>query len=217
MPKESFAHVDTWVFDLDNTLYPPSARLFDQIEARMTAYVMDKLSVAEAEADRLRAEYWRTYGTTLAGLMARHDIDPLPYLDHVHDIDLGALSPAPDLIAAVEALPGRKIVYTNGSRGHAERVTAAVGLSGAFEAMFGIEDAGFAPKPDRTAFDRIFALAGVAPARAAMVEDDARNLEAPHQMGMRTVWAPPEPEAQAPGPHVHHVAPDLAGFLALLA
>ena len=178
MPKQNFTHVETWVFDLDNTLYPPAARLFDQIELRMTRYVMDTLAVTRAEADRLRAHYWKTHGTTLAGLMREHGIDPGPYLTDVHEIDLSHLESDADLAARIRALPGRKIVYTNGCAPYAERVVDKRGLGGIFDAVYGVEHAGFRPKPEREAFDAIFALDGVSPARAAMFEDEPRNLAA---------------------------------------
>jgi putative hydrolase of the HAD superfamily len=209
--QHEFRHVAHWVFDLDNTLYPPAVRLFDQIELRMTDWVMATLGVERAEADRLRAHYWSRYGTTLAGLMREHGMDPAPYLAHVHEIDLAALAPDPGLAALIAALPGRKLVYTNGSREHARRVTRARGLDGAFDALFGIEDAGFLPKPERAAFAAVFAAAGVEPQRAAMFEDDPRNLVEPHRMGLRTVHVHAVPE---PLPHVHHHAADLSGFLA---
>ena len=188
MPHHQFRDVHTWVFDLDNTLYPSSARLFDQIEVKMTSYVMAELGVGRDEADRLRSQYWRDYGTTLNGLMQVHRMDPAPYLDDVHDIDLSGLAKAPDLAEAIRDLPGRKIVYTNGSRGHADNVMAARGLTGVFDARYGIEDAQYKPKPDREAFEAVFALDGVTAAGAAMVEDDLRNLAAPRAMGMRTLW-----------------------------
>lgn len=213
MPKPLFAHVDAWVFDLDNTLYPPQARLFDQIEVKMTDYVMTALGLDRAEADRLRQEYWHTHGTTLAGLMREHGVDPGPYLTDVHEITLDHLEPDPDLRDRIRALPGRRIVYTNGTAPYAERVLAARGLAGSFDAIYGVEHAGFLPKPERAAFDAIFARDGLTPARAAMFEDDARNLEAPHQMGLRTVHVAPDP---APGPHIHHHTDDLGGFLARL-
>lgn len=213
MVAQSFSHIRHWVFDLDNTLYPPAMRLFDQIERRMTAWVMRELGVPRAEADRLRAEYWRLYGTTLAGLMAEHDVDPQGYLHDVHDIDFGALTEDAALAAHIRALPGRRIVYTNGSAPYAERVLAARGLTGCFDAIYGVEHAGFRPKPDRAAFETVFARDGTDPACAAMFEDDPRNLAAPHAMGMRTVHVAPDP---APAPHIHHHTDDLAGFLARL-
>jgi putative hydrolase of the HAD superfamily len=213
MPKPHFSHVTTWVFDLDNTLYPPAARLFDQIEARMTQYVMDTLRVPRAEADQLRHQYWRDHGTTLAGLMRLHDIDPGPYLEKVHDISLDHLDPDADLAACIRALPGRKIVYTNGCGPYAERVIDRRGLGGVFDAVYGVEHAGFRPKPEAEAFGAIFARDGVSPETAAMFEDEERNLAAPHAMGMRTVHVAPERLEAA---HIHHHTDDLGGFLARL-
>lgn len=213
MAKAFFAHVETWVFDLDNTLYPPDMRLFDQIEVRMTQFVMNALGVDRAEADRLRLDYWRRHGTTLAGLMREHGVDPGPYLTDVHDISFDLLEADAELAAHIRALPGRKIVYTNGSAPYAQRVVEARGLEGLFDAIYGVEHAGFHPKPDRAAFDRVFATDGVVTAKAAMFEDDVRNLAAPHAMGMRTVLVGPEPvEAD----HVHHHTDDLSGFLSRL-
>ncbi len=213
MPAAYFTETRTWVFDLDNTLYPSHMRLFDQIEQRMTAYVMRALGVSEPEANRLRKQYWADYGTTLAGLMRLHDLDPLPYLVAVHDIDFGALTPDPELRARIAALPGRKIVYTNGSEPYARRVIGARGLEGLFDRVYGVEHAGFRPKPEPEAFAAIFARDGLEVTRAAMFEDDPRNLAAPHAMGLRTVHVAPEPH---PAPHIHHHTDDLAGFLGQL-
>jgi putative hydrolase of the HAD superfamily len=213
MVAASFTHVRVWVFDLDNTLYPPEARLFDQIEVRMTDWVMQALRVSRDEADRLRTAYWRKYGTTLAGLMAEHGVDPGPYLHEVHDIDLSALTVDADLVARIADLPGRKIVYTNGSEPYARRVLAARGLDRTFDAVYGVEHAGFLPKPELGAFEAIFALDGLAPHMGAMFEDDPRNLAVPHAMGMRTVLVGPDPH---PGDHIHHHATDLTAFLSHL-
>jgi len=210
MVRQHFAHVATWVFDLDNTLYPPQARLFDQIETRMTAYVMEALGVGRDEADRLRHAYWREHGTTLAGLMQRHDIEPGPYLRAVHDISLDHLEPDPSLAAAIRALPGRKIVYTNGAGDYAERVVERRGLGDAFDAVYGVEHAAYRPKPEAGAFAAVLARDASAAESAAMFEDDPRNLEAPHTMGMRTVHVAAERVA---APHIHHYTDDLRGFL----
>ncbi|MDP5347867.1 MAG: pyrimidine 5'-nucleotidase [Paracoccaceae bacterium] len=213
MAKQYFTHVTAWVFDLDNTLYPPQARLFDQIEVRMTQFVMEALGVDQARANHLRRHYWHTYGTTLAGLMREHDVDPAPYLTHVHDISLDHLEVDHDLAAHIRALPGRKIVYTNGCGPYAERVIAARGLSGLFDAVYGVEHAGFLPKPEAQAFQTVFDADGLDPRQAAMFEDDPRNLAAPHAMGMRTVHVAPDPHE---GDHIHHHTDDLTGFLARL-
>jgi putative hydrolase of the HAD superfamily len=213
MVKSSFDHVRHWVFDLDNTLYPPAMRLFDQIEVRMTKFVMDAVGVGKDEANVLRVNYWKTYGTTLAGLMREHDVDPAPYLHDVHDIDFTVLNDDPYLASLIRQLPGRKIVYTNGSAPYAENVLEARGLEGVFDAVYGVEHADFHPKPERTAFEKVFEKDGVDTRTAAMFEDDPRNLAAPHDMGMRTVHVAEEP---VDAPHIHHHTTDLSAFLARL-
>jgi putative hydrolase of the HAD superfamily len=213
MTRADFTHVRTWVFDLDNTLYPPSARLFDQIEVKMTDWVMATLGVDRPEADRLRQHYWQTHGTTLAGLMAEHDVDPRPYLIEVHDISFANLQPDPALAQAIAALPGRRIVYTNGSAPYARNVLAARGLTAVFDAVYGVEHADFHPKPAARAYETVFARDGLDPATAAMFEDDPRNLAAPHAMGLRTVLVGPDPHQ---APYIHHHTPDLTAFLTAL-
>ena len=214
MTQGAFHHVRTWVFDLDNTLYPPAMSLFDQIEDRMTDYVVRALGVDRGEADRLRGAYWAEYGTTLAGLMAHHQIDADDYLEDVHDIDFSVLSPDPALRAGLEALPGRRIVYTNGARPYAKEVLKARGLDGAFDAIYGVEHAGYRPKPEQAVFEAVFALDGIDPATAAMFEDVPRNLTVPHLLGMTTVLVAPAPLAED---HIHHHTDDLARFLAQIA
>ncbi|PID37489.1 MAG: pyrimidine 5'-nucleotidase [Rhodobacterales bacterium] len=211
---QDFKHVTGWVFDLDNTLYPPSTRLFDQIEPRMTDWVMQEAGVSRAQADALRKQYWAQYGTTLAGLIAEHGTDPAPYLTHVHDIDFSVLAPSPELARAITQLPGRRIVYTNGSVPYAEKVLSARGLSGAFDAVYGIENADFQPKPDPGAYRKILSQDGMDPEKAAMFEDDPRNLKAPAEMGMRTVHVSPTPGPDAA--HIHHHTADLTAFLQTL-
>ena len=213
MVKDAFSHVSQWVFDLDNTLYPPQARLFDQIEVKMTQFVMDALHVDRPEADRLRRHYWQLYGTTLAGLMREHQIDPGPYLTDVHDISLDHLEHDADLARHIADLPGRRIVYTNGTAPYAERVLEARGLGGLFDAVYGVEHAGFRPKPERAAFEEVFGKDGIMPEKAAMFEDEPRNLAAPHAMGMRTVHVA---EAPVDADHIHHHTDDLTSFLKIL-
>ena len=194
-----FSRIETWIFDLDNTLYHPSARLFDQINTRMTGFIMRELSVGRAEANGLRRRYWERHGTTLRGLIDRHGVDPARFLDQAHDIDLSALRPDPELAAAIGGLPGARIVHTNGARAHASRVLAARGLAGVFDAVYAIEDKDLVPKPQPDAYRRVVALSGLNPARAAMIEDDVRNLEVPKTLGMATVWLCHRAGARAPG------------------
>ncbi|KGJ06072.1 putative hydrolase of the HAD superfamily [Paracoccus halophilus] len=219
----AFRHVTTWVFDLDNTLYPPEIRLFAQIERRMTSYVMRELRVTETEASRLRDHYWREHGTTLSGLMAEHGVDPAPYLREVHDIDFSVLRPSPRLAAAISALPGRKIIHTNGDSEYAGQVLAHCHLD-VFDEVYGIGETGFHPKPDPRAYAAVREKAGFDPASAAMFEDDPRNLAIPHSLGMRTILVGPGrhgPDDLASdhehGPHVHFRTGDLTGFLGTLA
>ena len=210
MISASFDHVRSWVFDLDNTLYPPEARLFDQIEVRMTAWVAETLNVSSAEADRLRKHYWQKYGTTLAGLMEEHSADPRPYLVDVHDISLDHLETDTKLLEAIKALPGRRIVYTNGSEPYARRVLRARGLEEAFDAVYGVEHAEFRPKPERQAFESVFKKDGLDPSTSAMFEDEPRNLAVPFAMGMRTTHVAP---TAAQHDFIHHHTRNLTDFL----
>jgi putative hydrolase of the HAD superfamily len=202
--------VTTWVFDLDETLYAPSTPLFPQIEARMVRWIVAELGVDEAEADRLRARWWHDHGTTLAGLMREHGTDPAPFLADVHDIDFSVLSPDPALRLAIRALPGRRVIYTNGTADYAVRVLEARGIAGLWDAVHGVEHANHVPKPERAAYEAVFARDGLDPATSAMFEDSPRNLAVPHEMGMATIHVAP---IRAPGAHIHHHAPDLAAFL----
>lgn len=210
MAQDALSHVTTWVFDLDNTLYPAGSGIFDHVGDKMTAYVADQLGLSHDAAEHLRDHYWRLYGTTLAGLIHEHGLEPIPYLRAVHDVPLDSLRPDPDLAAALAALPGRRIVYTNGASDYAGRVLKARGLEGLFDAVYSIEDADFIPKPKADAFAAIFRKDGLEPTRAAMFEDEARNLRVPHDLGMGTIHVSPTPET---GPHIHHQTDDLTQFL----
>jgi len=214
MPRDTLSHVTTWVFDLDHTLYPPETALFSQIEPRMTAWVMQVAGVDAEEADALRLRYWREYGTTWAGLEKHHGLDLDAFLHDVHQIDFSVLTPDPALNAAIGALPGRRIVYTNGTADYARNVLRAIDLEGAFDAVYGVQCAGHRPKPERSAFETVFTRDGLEPTRAAMFEDDPRNLLVPHEMGLATVHVAPEPDS---ADHIHHHTDDLAGFLVPLA
>ncbi|MEM8788556.1 MAG: pyrimidine 5'-nucleotidase [Pseudomonadota bacterium] len=213
MIASTFTETRTWVFDLDNTLYPATADLFPQIEARIGAFIQNALGLDAQRAADLRHRYWLTHGTTLAGLTQNHGIAPEAFLHEVHDIDLSDIGPDPALTAGLAALPGRRVVFTNGSRAHAHRVTRARGIADLFDAVYGIEDAGFVPKPQAPAFDAVFTAEGLEPRTAAMFEDEPRNLVEPHRRGLRTVHVAPSP---APAPHIDHGTDDLAGFLSHL-
>jgi putative hydrolase of the HAD superfamily len=222
-----FSQVETWVFDLDNTLYPPALDLWHQIDARMRDFISDFLKLAPEEAFKLQKHYYRTYGTSLRGLMIEHQLEPEAFLEYVHDIDRSRLVPNPALGAAIKKLAGKKLVLTNGSRAHADAVLAGLGIADAFHGVHDIVAANFAPKPDPAAYHAFLGAHGVEAARAAMFEDLARNLEVPHALGMTTVLVLPggaEPvirehwESEGrDAAHVDHVTDDLVSFLARIA
>jgi putative hydrolase of the HAD superfamily len=223
-PIESFSHIETWAFDLDNTLYSGHCDLFPQIDRRMGEFIARSFDLPIEEAQALRKAYYFEHGTTLAGLVLQHGVSPHDFLDYVHDIDLSAVAPAPELAAAIAALPGRKFVFTNASRGHAERVMARLGLDASFEDIFDIHALDYIyPKPAREAFDRFVKAHGIAPHETAMFDDLPANLETAHAIGMTTVLVDcpltEHPQHQAVSgwtelpAHVHHRTDALAPFL----
>lgn len=221
-PDDRFAHVDHWVFDLDNTLYPAHCNLFAQVDVRITDYIAQALGM-EREAARLKQkEYYRLHGTSLRGMMIDHGMDPAPFLAYVHDIDVTPVAPSPLLADALKALPGRKVIFTNGSVRHAENVMARLGVADHFDGIFDIVAADYVPKPDPAPYATMIRRFGINPARAAMVEDLHRNLAPAAAAGMTTVWvrtdsefSHPDPAAQThPGDHVHHVIGDVEAWLA---
>ena len=222
-----FSHVDTWVFDLDNTLYPASCRLFDQIDVKMGNFVSKLLNVEYAEAKRRQKEMFYKYGTTLRGLMTEHGVTPDEFLDYVHDIDHSPVPPNRKLDEALHALPGRKLIFTNGTVAHAEKVLARLGITHHFGEIFDIVHSDFIPKPEMEPSTKFVAQTGIEPTTSAMFEDIARNLEAPHALGMTTVLvvSPENRDAEhlnsttgdTAQAHIHHITDDLAGFLEGLA
>ena len=208
--------IDTWIFDLDNTLYPASCRLFDQVHARMTAFIADRFGLS-AEAALLRQKtYFHEHGTTLRGLMTEDGIDPHDFLGYVHAVDLSCVPADPALAAALAALPGRKIVHTNGSERHARRLLDHLGIARSFCGIIDIAAAGFEPKPHLAGYHELLRRHAVAPQTALMVEDMARNLVPAAALGMTTAWVRGAVDwavAGAEGGHIDHVVDDLAGFL----
>ncbi|MFM7028632.1 MAG: pyrimidine 5'-nucleotidase [Chakrabartia sp.] len=184
----ALSHVDTWVFDLDNTLYPASCDLFALIDARMNLYLQKLFNVDHSEAHRIQKSYFHEHGTTLSGLMMKHGTDPHHFLDFVHDIDLDRVSENPALRDAICGLPGRKLVFTNGDVPYAERVLSALGLGGCFEAVHDIHAMDYRPKPDPSAYDGFCRAWGIRPATALFAEDMARNLKPAKDIGMTTLW-----------------------------
>ena len=212
----AFAHVETWIFDLDNTLYPASSRLFDQVDRRIGAFIAEAFALDPLEARQLQKHYFRTYGTTLRGLMSERGVDPHVFLDYVHRIDRSGLEPDPALDLALARLAGRKLVFTNGSADHAAQVMERLGIARHFEAVFDVVAAGFLPKPDPATYRLLCERHGIAPARAAMIDDIARNLAPAAAIGMTTVWLMTDSQfanAGADEAHVHHRTPNLTTFL----
>lgn len=187
----AFDHVSEWVFDLDNTLYPQHSNLFDQIDKRMTTYVAKLMNLGRDEARVIQKDFYHRHGTTLRGLMLEQEIDTDEFLEFVHDIDHSSLEPNPELALAIKALPGRKLIYTNGSRKHAEAVADRLGISEHFEDIFDIVAADLDPKPSPVPFEKFFNVMGVDPTRAAMFEDLAKNLRVPKNEGMVTTLLVP--------------------------
>jgi putative hydrolase of the HAD superfamily len=182
------AHVESWIFDLDNSLYPASTNLFELIDQRMGAYIQKLLGCDPVEARRVQKGHFLAHGTTLAGLMREHDVEPREFLDFVHDIDLARISADPVLVGALDRLPGRKFVFTNGDEAYARRVLDRLGLANAFDGMHDIHAMAYQPKPDPGAYTDLCARHGIAPERALFVDDMARNLKPAKAIGMTTVW-----------------------------
>jgi putative hydrolase of the HAD superfamily len=205
-------HIEVWLFDLDNTLYPFDNDFMRLIEARMTLYVARELNLPRDEAWALQKRYLHEHGTTLAGLMANHGIDPEPFLDEVHDVSLDALVPDPELRAALLRLPGRRLIFTNGDARHAARVLERLGLADAFEAVFHIAAADYLPKPNPATFARMIAAHAVDPKAACFFEDSEKNLAPAAGLGMTTVLVGPH-AAASEAAFVHYRTADLAAFL----
>lgn len=223
--QSRFAHVDTWVFDLDNTLYPSDCDLWPKIDQRITLFLANLFGLDGISARALQKFYYERYGTTLRGLMADHAISSAEFLSFVHDIDRSSLIPNLSLAAAIMALPGRKLILTNGSRDHALLTAEALGLAAMFDDIFDIVAGELLPKPEIVTYERFFEKHAVDPTRAAMFEDIDRNLVIPHQKGMTTVLVVPKPgqtdhrepfeiPASARLPHVDFMTDNLGEFLA---
>ena len=223
LARRGFERTRIWIFDLDNTLYPADCNLFAQIDQKMGEFVARLLGTSFEQARHLQKTYYRQFGTTLNGLMLVHKIDPKPFLDYVHDIDLTPVQEHPELRAAIDALPGRKLIYTNGSRKHAEQVAAKLGVLDLFEDICDIESSKYVPKPEAAAYNDMLKAHDVDPLQAAMFEDMPHNLEAPHALGMTTCLVHSSymdhpvqlkiRQWKEPPEHIHHMTEDLRGFL----
>jgi putative hydrolase of the HAD superfamily len=216
----SLAQINTWIFDLDNTLYPASCRLFDQMHVKMGNYVMKRFGIEYAEAKRIQKELFYKYGTTLRGLMVEHGEHPDDFLEQVHDIDYSPVKEDKALRAAIAALPGRKLIFTNGTSQHAKRTTDRLGITDQFEAVYDIIDANYVPKPQLEPYQHFAKRYTIDTRRAAFFEDIAHNLKVPHDLGMRTVLVKDATNddanhlnADTDASYVHFQTENLTGFL----
>lgn len=210
------ADAQHWIFDLDNTLYPASCRLFDQVERRMGEYVQQLLKLEPEAARAIQKQYFRDHQTTLNGLMIHHGIDPAEFLEFVHRIDVSAVAADDRLDHALARLPGRKLIYTNGSVRHAENVMGRLGVARHFDGIFDIAEAAFVPKPDITAYRALVTRHGLDPRTAIMLDDMPRNLAPAAELGMTTVWVKTDVSWAQPteqSAYIHHVAENLADWL----
>ena len=226
-PARDFRHIETWVFDLDNTLYPHHLNLWQQVDERIRDYIAGFLEIPHEQAFRVQKDYYKRYGTSMRGLMTEHGMKPDDFLDFVHQIDHSPLQANAALGQAIEKLRGRKLILTNGTRRHAQAVLARLELERHFDDVFDIVAAELVPKPSPQTYARFLATHAVDPGRAAMFEDLARNLAVPHGLGMTTILVVPERTREVfredwelegrDAPHVDHVTDDLAGFLERVA
>jgi putative hydrolase of the HAD superfamily len=208
--------VETWVFDLDNTLYSASCQIYVEVEARMTEFIMLALKVDRDEAQALRRRYFTEHGTTLRGLMLEHAMPPDEFLHYVHELDLTPVPGDPVLSAAIGGLPGRKLIFTNGTTRHAERVLDKLGLAEHFSGIYDIVACNYVPKPDPNGYAEMVRRHAIDPRRAAMVEDMAKNLAPAAALGMTTILVkggPHQNDADLVADHIHHVVDELAPWL----
>ncbi|WP_339634069.1 pyrimidine 5'-nucleotidase [uncultured Sneathiella sp.] len=213
---KNFKHIDCWIFDLDNTLYPSKSNLFAKIDVKMGEFISEFLNVDLVEAKNVQKKYFDEHGTTLNGLMQNYDIDPSDFLNYVHDIDVSDLSASPELGSALEQLPGRKIIFTNGSHYHATNVSSQLGIDHHFEHIFDIVAADYKPKPHKPVYEKLIRELDIDPEKAVLFEDMAVNLAPAHDMGMTTVWIPNDAHwstTGAEGEHIHYQTDDLARWL----
>jgi putative hydrolase of the HAD superfamily len=186
--RADLSHIDTWLFDLDNTLYPATSRLFDQIDVRIGQFIAELFDIGGREARKIQKSYFREHGTTLRGLMDEHGIAPEKFLEYVHDIDFSTLEPSVGLDAALTALPGRKLIFTNADVPYSRKILARLGVAHHFEHVYDIVAANYVPKPFPAAYDILLERHDVTPARTIFFEDIARNLVPAAALGMTTVW-----------------------------
>lgn len=215
-PKSDTGHIDTWIFDLDNTLYRTTPEMLAQIDQLMGSFISEFLNVDRVEARRIQKGYFRSHGLTLRGLMVEHGLDPQIYVDHLSQLDLSDVLPNPKLADTLNGLPGRKVIYTNAFTDHTREVMERIGITSHFDAVYDISDADYIPKPAIDSYRRLCDLHGIDPQRAAMVEDISRNLEPAAELGMTTIWVRTNTawaKDVTETDHIHHITDDLTAWL----
>jgi len=220
LSASNFDHIDTWVFDLDNTLYRTSPEMLAQIDDLMGSFISDFLNVDRVEARVIQKGYFRSHGLTLRGLMVEHGLDPEVYVDHLSQLDLTDVRPNPELADTLNGLPGRKVIYTNAFTAHTREVMERIGITTYFDAVYDIGDADYVPKPAIESYRRLCNLHGIDPQRAAMVEDISRNLEPAAELGMTTIWVRTDTawaKDVTDTDHIDHVTDDLTAWLQNIA
>ena len=213
---KDFDHIDVWVFDLDNTLYPSHCDLFTQMDKKMGEFVSQYLQVEYDEAKKIQKEYFAEYGTTLSGLMHRHGMDPAAYLEYVHDLEIDHIEQDTKLESALDQLDGRKVIFTNASDAHARNISRQIGIDHHFDDIFDIHQSDFVPKPEMSVYEKFLKEFDIDPTKSVFFEDMAKNLKPAHELGMKTVWIPNTAHwshEQSEGEHIHYVTDDLSTWL----
>ncbi len=211
------SRITCWIFDLDNTLYPAASNLFTRVSIRMTRFIQEHFGLAEDDARTLQKTMFYRHGTTMRGLMLEHGTDPAAFLDYVHDIDVTDMAPDRRLAGLIGRLHGCRVIFTNGSVPHADRITRQLGIAGLFEGIFDIVAADFIPKPDPRPYHALIARFGIDPENAIMIEDMSKNLKPAAELGMTTVWLRHDMEWSSDGAnnrHVDHQIDNLSDWLA---
>jgi len=215
--KSKLLAAETWIFDLDNTLYPASCNLFAQVDRKMGDFISSMLNIPYEDARALQKSYFREHGTTLRGLMQVHEIDPADFLDYVHDIDYSPVTYDEALGEALSRLPGRKLIFTNGTVAHADSVLGQLGAADHFDLIYDIVASDYIPKPNPAPYDKMIAEHDIDPTTSVMVEDIAKNLMHPAAIGMQTVWVRTDTDwakdDDDPADYIHHETDDLSAWL----
>ena len=185
---KELTNIKYWLFDLDNTLYAGTTKVFDQVDKKMSKFISEKLNLSIEEAKKIQKDYFHEYNTTLNGMIKNHEIDANEFLEFVHDVNLDFLKKDKFLKNEIMKLNGKKIIFTNGSRAHAENVTKRIGIDKLFDGIFDIVDSDFIPKPSKESYKKIIENYKIEPQYCIFFEDIARNLKPAHELGMKTVW-----------------------------